>query len=214
MHGTESDRKYVHDDLLLKHVVKLLSAAADTDQSSFIGATKPYVNHTSMFELMTEEEFVRCADRIMRYSESTLKATCRRLEELVYVGEQEGTGYHGGHAAFLIEITPVFIVFRGDSHWDREWVGTNVVNAAYHFFRSCGSNRDWSNYASGFMIGKLVDPNFGVKELSSSHLEWLTTNAGKLANISEELLERQSVDRSMCEQLLSFPAHALIDGVL
>jgi hypothetical protein len=89
-----------------------------------------------------------------------------------------------------------------------------VVGAAYHFFRSCGSNRDWTRYASGFMIGKLVDPDFGVKELSSSHLEWLTLNASKLANISEVLLERESVDRDMCEQLFSFPAPALIEGVL
>jgi hypothetical protein len=214
MHGSESDRQYVHDEALLKGLEKRLRAAADTDKLSFIGMTKQYVNYKDLFRLMTEVEFARCADRIMRYSESTLKATCRRLEELVYVGKQDGKGYHGGHAAFLIEISPVFVVFRGDSHWDREWVGANAVNAAYHFSRSCGSNNDWTRYASGFMIGKLVDPDFGVKELSSNHLEWLTANAGKLANISEELLERKSVDRSMCEQLLSFPAPALIEGVL
>lgn len=212
MQGPNSKRTYFHDETLSSATNRKMRDAINDGETEFNLYDKVF--YGQMFSLMTEDEFAFVAQRIASYQPVTLREVNRRIEEFLAYQESGGEGYHGGHIAFIIDVSPIVTIFGKDKIKGRDHFARTVGSSAYHFFKACGSNRDWINHSRGFMIGKIVDPNFGIHSLSSSHLAWLTDKAAALSRVPEAMVERQCADRDFCELLLSNASPALLEGVL
>lgn len=207
MQGPKSKRVYMHDP-------ELVRSATNTIRSAVIQhgvQTLNEIDYQTIFSLMSELEFQHAYKRVSRYRSLSLVTVVELIDDFLTLQEDTGKGYHGGHICFLIDVAPAAVMFSGDNRHHRN---RDVGQQAYAFFDACGSNNDWTKLSTGFLIGKLVDPHFGRKSLSSSHLEWLTINAVNLMHVREELRTRKSVDRDICEELFSTPSSALREGVL